>query len=121
MLDALSEKGVKLAVLSNKSALFTRRMVREILDRWRFERVVGEGPEFPLKPDPLAALDIAASFGLPPAEIGFVGDSDIDMATAVAGGMCPIGVAWGFRTVSELRNSGARHLLDQPSDLQAVL
>ena len=121
MLDSLSEKDLKLAVLSNKSQVFTMQMVGETLGRWRFERVVGESPDFPLKPDPLAALDIADTFGLSVNEIGLVGDSGIDMETAVGAGMCPIGVEWGFRTMDELHNSGARHFLKKPADLLTIL
>ena len=121
MLDSLSGKDLKLAVLSNKSQVFTTQMVEEILGRWRFDRVLGESPDFPLKPDPLAALDIADTFGLPAEEIALVGDSGIDMKTAGGAGMCPIGVGWGFRTKDELHDAGARHLLKEPGDLPVIL
>jgi phosphoglycolate phosphatase len=47
----------------------------------------------------------------------FVGDSDVDMQTAVNAGMTGIGVTWGFRSRAELLASGARLAIDHPLDL----
>ena len=43
------------------------------------------------------------------------------METALAAGMYPIGVKWGFRDASELERSGAAVLLAEPGDLLGVL
>jgi phosphoglycolate phosphatase len=39
------------------------------------------------------------------------------MKTAIAAGCCPVGVTWGYRSETELRNSGARYLVYQPLEL----
>ena len=52
--------------------------------------------------------------------MAYVGDSNVDMQTAVAAGMPAVGVSWGFRTAAELREHGAAVVLDRPQDLLAL-
>jgi phosphoglycolate phosphatase len=121
LLDALSAGGLKLAVLSNKLEECTLRMVAHFLSRWRFAAVVGASARFPRKPDPAAALAIAAQLDLRPEEFLYLGDTSIDVCTALAAGMHPVGVLWGFRGADELRGAGARHLIGRPLDLLPLL
>lgn len=120
LLEGLKARGVRTAVLSNKSHPFTEEMTRALLP-FDFDVVRGAFPGFPYKPDPAAALAVAAEMGLRPAEFAFVGDTRIDMETALAAGMFPVGVRWGFRDASELERAGAAVLLAEPGDLIAVL
>ena len=117
LLAELARRGVKTAVLSNKSDIYTSRMTDALLSGHRFDIVRGARPGVPLKPDPSPALAIAAELRAPPASCAFVGDTSIDMATALAAGMVPIGALWGFRTEDELRRSGAAALIALPADL----
>ena len=75
----------------------------------------------PRKPDPGGALKIAAYLNMRPEQILYLGDSDIDMKTATAAGMFPVGALWGFRSAIELKNNGAKEVIKHPSDLQAVI
>ncbi len=117
MLDALSRLGVSLNILSNKPDAFTRLCVGRLLDRWHFAQVRGQRDGTARKPDPTAALEIAADLALPPAEILYLGDTATDMQTAVAAGMFPVGALWGFRTADELLQHGARALVADPAEL----
>jgi len=121
MLDALAQRGLRLAVLSNKPDDFTKLCVAKLLPGDRFELVVGAKPSAPLKPDPAAALGIAAELGVAPAEVAYLGDTGTDMQTACAAGMYPVGALWGFRTADELRDNGARVLIENPMGLLAAL
>jgi len=47
----------------------------------------------------------------------FVGDSGVDVQTALAAGMQAFGAAWGFRGKPELLKNGCTVLLDHPVDL----
>ena len=51
----------------------------------------------------------------------YVGDTGTDMQTAVAAGMFPVGVLWGFRDAEELTRDGARHLVARPAELIDLL
>jgi len=116
LLDALAARGVKMAVLSNKPDEFTQKCVAGLLGSWEFDPVLGHRDGTPRKPDPAGALQIARHWGLPPAEILYVGDTATDVQTAVAAGMCAVGVMWGFRP-SELESSGAEALIERPGEL----
>lgn len=120
LLEGLRARGVRTAVLSNKSHLFTEEMTRELLP-FDFDVVRGAVPGVPYKPDPASALAIAAEMGLPTEEFIFVGDTSVDMETARAAGMFPVGVLWGFRDAEELASSGAAVLLASPTDLLKAL
>lgn len=117
MLDKLEARGLPKAVFSNKPHLFTVEMVEEILGNWSFSAVRGILPGTPRKPDPAVALEISREMKIPPQDIVFVGDSDLDMLTARAAGMFGIGVLWGFRDAAELLGAGARALLSHPREL----
>lgn len=121
MLDGLVERGLKIAVLSNKPDDFTRKCVEELLGDWTFDVVLGHHDGIPPKPDPTGALRVAAALGVPPERVLYAGDSAIDMRTATAAGMFPVGVLWGFRTREELETSGARAVIEAPGDVFAVL
>ena len=69
------------------------------------------------KPDPSGALAIAGQVGVAPDQTVFVGDSNVDIATAVQAEMLPVGVLWGFRGEDELRAAGAQHLVSKPHEI----
>jgi len=121
LLDALTSSGIKMAILSNKQHSSTELMVSKLLPQWRFELVVGALPSVPKKPDPTAALQIAQRLNIRPLEFLYLGDSDVDMKAATAADMYPVGALWGFRTADELLSSGARALIQQPTDLLHLL
>ena len=121
LLDALEERGLPMAVVSNKPHRFTVSCVEVLLETWEFAQIIGVDESTPRKPDPAGALRAARNLGVTPGETLYVGDTNTDMRTAVAAGMFPVGVAWGFRPVEELREHGAREILDRPADLLRLL
>jgi phosphoglycolate phosphatase len=121
LLAELARRGVKTAVLSNKSDVYTARMTSALLPAHRFDIVRGARPGVPLKPDPAPALAVAAELGLAAADCAFVGDTRIDTQTARAAGMFAVGALWGFRTADELRQNGADALIAAPAELLDLL
>jgi phosphoglycolate phosphatase len=121
LLDHLTGLGLRMAILSNKQDYFTQIMVAKLLPRWRFKPVFGARPAVPKKPDPAGALEIAEALGLAPDHFLYLGDTGIDMKTARAAGMVPLGVLWGFRPADELRDQGAKWLIEKPADLISLL
>ena len=121
MLDALNDRGLKMAILSNKPHELTKQCATELLSHWNFEVVIGQRNGTPPKPDPAGALEVAERLNLPPADFLYVGDSGVDMKTAVASGMFPVGVLWGFRSMGELKDNGSLALVDHPSEILSLL
>ncbi|HHT9108457.1 MAG TPA: HAD family hydrolase [Candidatus Wunengus sp. YC63] len=121
MLDALATHGLKMAVLSNKPDEFTKLCVTEYLPKWAFDIVLGQRNSLPLKPDPAGALEIAKCLDVPPSHFIYLGDTAIDMKTAVAADMFPVGALWGFRTGKELLENGAQALIKRPQEILNLL
>lgn len=117
LLDLLVAEGLKLAVLSNKADVITQKICGVLLDKWKFDCILGASERFPRKPAPDSALYLASSLGVHPNRVLYLGDTGIDMRTALAAGMKPVGVTWGFRTENELRESGAHLLINHPMEL----
>jgi phosphoglycolate phosphatase len=121
LLETLSRQDLKMAVLSNKSDDFTKRMVLELLPGCDFDMVLGARRGVPVKPDPGAALEIAAALSITPGEIIFLGDSGVDMRTGVNAEMYPLGALWGFRDADELLTHGAKQLIKHPLELIKII
>ena len=110
LLAELQRRGVRLAVASNKFQAGTEKLIGRYFPDIRFDVVLGQRPDVPLKPDPAVV-----------GEVLYVGDSGVDMQTAAAAGVRSAGVTWGFRTRAELEQSGARHIVDRPAELLGLL
>lgn len=121
LLGTLTVLGIKMAILSNKPQWSVEQMVSALLLQSHFEIVAGAQSSLPLKPDPTAALQIARQMNINSNEFLYLGDSAIDMKTAVAANMYPVGALWGFRTADELLASGAKALIQEPSHLLPLL
>lgn len=121
LLDQLVARHIPLAVLTNKPQDFAQLCMDRYLGAWPFALVLGQVPGVPVKPDPAGPQQVIAQFGVAPAEILYLGDTDVDMLTAVNAGMYPVGVLWGFRSEHELTAAGAKTLLRHPLDLMSCL
>jgi len=121
MLDKLQELELQMAVLSNKPQDFVELAVDRFLGRWSFDAVLGHNTEIPLKPDPAGALHIARLLAIEPARFVYVGDTNVDMFTANSAGMFAVGAMWGFRSADELQRSGAKVIIDKPTDLLDIV
>ncbi|MCK5114267.1 MAG: HAD family hydrolase [Phycisphaerae bacterium] len=121
MLAALSQKGVKLSVLSNKPHNFTKLCVERFLGDFSFDVVQGVSETCLPKPDPSGALVVAETLATSPENFAYLGDTNTDMKTANAAGMFAIGVTWGFRSAEELRKNGAKALINHPSELLEII
>ncbi len=117
MLDAMTSQGLKMSILSNKPHEFTIKCVTEFLTNWNFDIIIGQRDEFPKKPDPAGAVKIARQIDIPPSDFLYLGDTSIDMKTAIAADMFPVGALWGFRPRKELQESGAKALIKKPIEI----
>ncbi|MEN3944011.1 HAD family hydrolase [Prosthecobacter sp. SYSU 5D2] len=119
-LNELKKRGLKTGVISNKAHRFTVPMTEHFFGAGFFDLILGQRLEVPRKPDPAGAHEAAAMLGVDIHECAYVGDSGIDMQFAKSSGMLAIGVDWGFRSVTELRDNGAVHVISNPGELLEI-
>ena len=121
LIKALVERGVKIAVASNKFQAGTERLIRSFFPDVEFVAVLGQRVGVPLKPDPQIDLEIMAVAGVEPSETIHIGDSGVDMQTAHAAGVRAVGVTWGFRSREELAENQADVIADTPQEILNLL
>ncbi len=117
MLRALNQRGVPVAVLTNKDQRDAENILAYYFPDVSFAVIRGRSEGVPLKPDPAGALLVAESLGVDPAECLYVGDTSTDMNCGNAAGMETVGVLWGYRPREELTANGARRLISDPMEL----
>lgn len=120
MLNELS-KHFRLGMLSNKQDEFVKGLEKQLFPKGLFEISHGTRENVEPKPHPQAPLEFAEFFGLEPQEIAFIGDSDIDVLTAINSGMLPVDVSWGYRDEETLRQVGAKYVAHTPNELKEIL
>lgn len=121
MLDTLAQKGFLLGVLSNKMDDLTKLLIKRNFPDIPFVQVLGSRPNMPMKPDPAVLNGMLEEFACSPQDCLYVGDSNVDVATAHAANTKVVGVAWGFRGRQELEESGADYIIEQASDLLTIV
>jgi len=121
LLNRLSQQEIPFSVLSNKTHDVTCRMVSTLLPQFPFIDVLGQRTGIPIKPDPSAALTLTLLMRSTRSNTFFVGDSPIDMKTALNAGMRSVGVSWGMSPEEELLQHGARFIIRSPMQLLNLL
>lgn len=123
LLARLHARGVRMAVYSNKADEFAGDVVARYFAPALFELVRGARPGVPAKPAPEGTRALLAALGADPAagKVLYVGDSNVDVATAHNAGLPCCGVLWGFRTRQELQEAGAEYLAADAAALEAVI
>ncbi len=121
-LTALRKRGITLAVASNKYQAATEKIVEHFFPN-TFSLVLGERIKVPRKPDPQIVYDIIAAMSetISKEEILYIGDSDVDMATAKAAGVTSVACTWGFCTESTLQACQPTHLIHHPSEILTLI
>lgn len=121
LLATLRQRQLHLGVLSNKPHEFTQQCVSAYFPADWFACVLGQREGIPHKPDPSGVHEILRELQVPAERCLLVGDSAVDMQTAVRAGLKAIGVSWGFRSREELHEHGAAHVIDHPQELLTIL
>ncbi len=120
MLTRLKREGCRMAIVSNK----LQPAVTTLNDCFFSDfmlAAVGESETVKRKPAPDGVLEALRLMGGAPSETLYVGDSEVDIATARNAGVACASVLWGFRDEPLLRASGATILLRAPHELFTLL
>jgi len=116
LLSILKEKGIKMAIVSNKnhnSVLDLMHLYFKDYIEFAFGDMEGEKR----KPHPDLLLKAMNELGGDINNTLFVGDSEVDLLTAQNANILPVLVTWGFRDREFLYLMGAREFIDSPMEL----
>ena len=120
LLNCLYEKGYAMAIVSNKN----HAAVCELNDIYFKEYItvaIGQKDGIRKKPAPDTVIQALKELGKDKEKAIYVGDSEVDFATAKNSGMDCALVTWGFRTVEELAEFSPTAFIDKPEELLGVL
>ena len=117
-LQALKARGCHLAVVSNKMMAATQELIRHFFPD-TIAVAIGENEAAGIhkKPAPDTVFEALRQLGVGKDGAVYVGDSDVDIQTAVNSGLPCISVLWGFRDKDFLIKHGAKTFISAPSEL----
>ncbi len=119
-LRVLSEQGYKLAIVSNKGDEAVKILNRQCF-RDYVEVAIGERPGIRKKPEPDTVFEALRELHSEKEKAIYVGDSEVDKATADNVGLQCISVDWGFRDREELEKLHPAYLISRPEELPVLL
>ena len=117
LLEDLQGQGIMIAVASNKYQEATVKLVKHYFPTINFIEILGQREGINVKPDPSIVFDILKKANVNKEEVLYVGDSGVDMQTAINAGVDAIGVTWGFRPRTELEGFQPMGLIDKAEEL----
>jgi len=120
ILDLLGEKNISIGIVTNKIHTLAERCVELFFNKYNIV-IIGAEYLYPKKPAPDSALFLADKFNFQPANILFIGDSQIDICTAKNAKMLSAGVLWGNGSRAEFQNVGADIIFSEPLNLKTFL
>lgn len=120
MLEKMLSEDRKLAVLSNKPDKMTKEIITHFFPKIPFLKVQGALPALPLKPSPIALLNMLNELSCPAVDCCYVGDSEVDVRTGKNASIKTIAVSWGFRDRDELERENPDIICDRPSQLISI-
>lgn len=119
MLAALKAQGKKLAIVSNKFYAATQELCQHFFADY-VNVAIGERDDIRKKPAPDTVIEAMRQLGVDNRNAVYVGDSDVDVATARNSMMPCISVLWGFRDKDFLIAHGATTFISKPEELLEI-
>ena len=116
LLAELRRRGKRVAVVSNKFYAATGELCRHFFGDY-VEVAIGEREGIRRKPAPDTVMEALRQLGVGRQGAVYIGDSDVDVATARNSGLPCISVLWGFRDKEFLIKNGAQTFVSAPSEI----
>ncbi len=120
LLRKLRGAGIRTAVVSNKPDNSVVQLAEDYFDG-EFDLAIGERPDIARKPAPDMNFLILEKLGIDVKDAVYIGDTEIDLATAKNTGMDCIMVDWGFRPEDELKALGAEVIVSSADEIFAIV
>lgn len=119
LLAQLRRRGVAMAIVSNKADMAVKELAVEFFPE--IQVAIGEREGIARKPAPDSVQEALRLLGVPREDALYVGDSDVDIATAANAGLPCAAVAWGFREEEFLRSLNPAYVISRPEELLEIL
>jgi phosphoglycolate phosphatase len=121
LLENITERGVRIAVASNKYQAGAETIIGHFFGKYAWTAILGQREGYPIKPDPgIVTLCMEAADVTEP-DVLYVGDSNVDMQTGLNAGVDTVGVTWGFRSREELEAFRPAAVVDTPAQLKKLI
>lgn len=121
LLKELKQRGIAIAVLSNKPHAETINVIETLFGKGYFDVLHGQKENVAIKPSPEGVFKILQELGLQAEDILYLGDTATDMKTGKNANAFTIGALWGFREKKELEENHADALIEHPLELLQYL
>ena len=121
LLAFLNKLEIPVCINTNKPHDQTLLIAEKLLSDYHFEIILGQSEQLPRKPDPAGALWIAEKLNVSPSDVLFVGDSAVDVNTALAAKMQLICVDWGYSPKQEMIDAGCKHFVSTAEELKTFI
>lgn len=121
LLAGLKERGLKLAVLSNKPHGESISVVETLFGESCFDIIQGQQEGIAIKPSPEGVFRIMGQLKMTAEDILYLGDTGTDMKTGKSAGAFTVGALWGFRDRTELEEGGADAVVEHPLQVLELL
>ena len=116
LMKELKARGHKVAIVSNKLDFAVQALKDEFFSGL-CDAAVGDSDATRTKPEPDMVYKALDEMGASADESVYIGDTDVDLATAENSGMPCISVTWGFRSRAELEGYGAKTIVDTADEI----
>jgi phosphoglycolate phosphatase len=121
LLEQIQARGLQIAVASNKYQEATMRLVPHYFPTIKFVSILGNRDGVAPKPDPTIVFDIMREAGVEKDEVLYVGDSEVDMNTAINAGVEACAVTWGFCSRERLAAYNPKHIADESAQILSFI
>lgn len=121
VVNVLRERGIRLAVLTNKNQYPAEKIVNHFFGQDVFYPIIGFLPGRAVKPEPCGVFETLGLWGLGSQDVVLAGDSEIDAQTAKRANIGFLACEWGFRRRQVLIDAGAKVLIQKPEEILMYL
>lgn len=119
VMQQLQAEGWKQAIVSNKIDAAVKKLAKVYYPF--VDTALGEKEGLARKPQPDMVWAALAELGVSQDNAVYIGDSEVDLATAKNSNLKCISVSWGFRDKQMLKSAGADIIIDTPEQIIPIL
>ena len=117
LLSELESRGILTAVLTNKAHQYVGDILEKCFENHSFTLYRGQQEGIKRKPHPEALRLMLNELNCSEEDCLYIGDSEVDVKTAINANVDLVAVSWGYRTADQIRNAGASVIVSTPREI----